>query len=482
MSIKKEIFSGVKYTAIAQYSNVFANLLIGSILSRLLTPSDYGTVALVTVFVTFFALLSDIGFGAGIVQYKELSTKQISSLFNFSILVGLFIAVLFWIASHWIADFYHNKIYIRIGHVFSIPILLSACSTIPAGIMRREKKFKQIGMLTVSTSVFTGIVGIILAFKGFSYWALIIRSILSSFILFVGNLLISRVFVNYSLTLNLRGLSSFGKFSFFNFLFNFVNYFSRNLDNLLIGKYLGAAQLGFYDKSYTLMKLPLDNLMTVITPVMHPILGGNSRDESQIINVHLKLSKLMAMLGVPISVYIYYCRNEIISIVYGGQWLISADSLKWLSLSIWIQMVLSSNGSFFLIQGKSNYYFLGGLLSAVTVIIAVIAGISYGSAELIAFFIMLAFLINLFQGYYLLYKYVLFIPYFTLFNTLKKPVLIGIICFLVLVPFNYYTFGIASGLLLKTFALMFGYLVGLLITKEYKWMLENFGVLLRLKK
>jgi PST family polysaccharide transporter len=474
-SRSKSLFTAIKYTALAQYSNVFINLFIGAVLARLLTPSEYGTVAMVAVFVTFFGLLSDVGLSVGIVQFKELTKIQIGSLFNLSIIMGVVLSASFWLASYWIAEFYNNIVYIRIGQVLSLSILLRAMNAVPVGILRREKKFKEIGIQTVVISFVTGIIGIILAYKGFSYWALIYRMLLGSVFLFAGNFYLARIPLCFCLKLG--GMKPLIKYSGFSFLFNFVNYFSRNLDNLLIGKYMGPAQLGFYDKAYTLMKLPLDNLMTVITPVLHPILSGQSKDKSMIIQVHLKLSKLLAIIGIPISVYVFYSRHEIISIIYGDQWTASAAPLKWLALSIWIQMILSSIGPFYLIEGKTNYHFLSGLLSAITMISAVVAGILYGTIEMVGFFLLIAFTINLFQGYFILYKYVLYMPFSTLMITLKNPMIIGIICFAALVPFNFISLGVILGLTMKTIVLFISTILGLLLTHEHLWVLDNLKTL-----
>ncbi|MFT3682724.1 MAG: lipopolysaccharide biosynthesis protein [Ferruginibacter sp.] len=481
MSVRKEIISGVKYTSIAQYSNIFINLFIGGVLARILTPAEYGTVALITVFVTFFGMFSDVGLSVGIVQFKELSKRQIGSLFNMSILLAIFLAGIFWCCAGLIAKFYNDPKYVHIGHVLCLSIFIRTCTVIPTGINRREKRFKAIGILSVAASIVTGVFGIILAYKGYSYWSLIYRTMLTSFILFVGSLVISKI--PFCFALDLKGMSALFKYSSFNFLFNLVNYFSRNLDNLLIGKFLGSAQIGFYEKAYTLMMLPLDNLMTVITPVLHPVLSSGSQNNAKnSTEVHLKLSKLMAMIGVPVSIYFYFCRIEIITIIYGKQWVTAADALKWLSLSIWIQMILSSTGSFFLVAGKTNFQFITGLLSALTMIAAISAGIYYRSIETVAFFIMVAFVINLLQGHFLLYRYVLHIPFKTIFITLKNPVVIGIICFIAMLPLTYLSLTVFVSILVKSIVLLAGLIAGLMLTKEHKWVLDIFQKMRRSKK
>ncbi len=423
--IKNSLFSGVKFTALAQYSNVFINLFIGAILARLLTPEEFGTVAMVTVFVTFFSLFSDMGISVGIVQYKNLTTDNLSSVFNLSLLIGFLLATGFWFSSYLIADFYDSIEYIQIGKVLSITLFFKAASMTTLGVLRREQKFKQIGIIMVSASFFTGIVGIILAFAGFSYWALIIRSVLSAIYIFIFQYIVVKIPVKPILIF--KGLGAMLRYSFYNFLFQFVNFFSRNLDNVLIGKYLGAQPLGYYEKSYRVMKMPLDNFTTIIAAVIHPVLSNHSRTE--LVNIHVKLVKLLAVVGIPISVLLFHFRSEVITVLFGNQWGPSTEPFKWLALSVWIQMILASTGGIFQASGKINYYFLTGAIAALVTVAAIIFGIMAGTIEKVGFFLLFAFIINFFQGFFILYKFVLKIPLSNLFQTLKIPFITGIVVF-----------------------------------------------------
>lgn len=465
--IRQSFFSGIKHTAIAQYSNVFINLFIGAVLARLLTPEEFGTVAMVTVFVTFFSLFSDMGISVGIVQFRNLTSDNLSSIFNLSLIIGATLGIGFWFSAHLIAGFYNSDKFIKIVQALSIVLLFHAAAMPALGILRRDQKFKQIGLSTVSISLITGIVGIILAYIGFSYWALIIRSILSAVFLFVIQSILAKIRIKA--VWDFKGLFAMLKYSLYNFLFQFVNFFSRNLDNILIGKYLGPEQLGFYEKSYRVMKMPLDNFTTIIAAVTHPVLSNHGNDT--LIKTHLKLIKMLALIGIPISVLLFHFRSEIIIVLFGNQWGPSAEPFKWLALSVWIQMILSSTGGIFQASGKTNYYFLAGILSAIIMVIAIVLGIISDSIEKVGFFLLFAFVINFFQGFYILYKYVLGLSLFEMFKIVTKPFLIGVIAFFSIYMIDRLIQHYWLGVIIKGLTFFTVYLISYYMTGYFKFLI-----------
>ena len=130
-------------------------------------------------------------------------------------------------------------------------------------------------------------------------------------------------------------------------MFNFINYFSRNADNILIGKFFSSSALGYYDKSYRLMMVPVQNLTHVITPVLMPVLSKFQDDKRMVVDAYSKVTKLLATIGFPLSVFLYFSASEIIYILYGAQWEQSIPIFKLLALTVGIQVVLSSTGSIF---------------------------------------------------------------------------------------------------------------------------------------
>jgi len=261
------MLKGFLYTAISKYSKVFIGIIIGAILARLLTPEEFGTVALVTVFIGFFGLLGDMGIGPAIVQKKELTDKDLSSIFGLTIIMAFFLSLVFFLSAGLIAEFYDNPVLIPLVRLLSLVIFFNVIQIVPSAINRKKLRFKEMALVTLSIRIFTGAIAIYLAYNDFSYYSLVIQNIISGFLVFLVFFILYPV--KFTFFLKWEPIKKIASFSSYQFAFNFINYFSRNLDNLLIGKFLGSAPLGYYNKSYSLMMLPVSNLTHVITPVLH---------------------------------------------------------------------------------------------------------------------------------------------------------------------------------------------------------------------
>jgi len=400
-SILKSLSSGIFYTALAKYSGIIISIAIGAVLARLLTPEEFGIVALVTVFVSFFNLLSDFGLGPAVVQNQSLEDKDVHSIFSFSILLGLLLSGLFFLSAPFIAKFYNESELINVSRLLSLAILFYSLQIIPKALFQKALKFKQIGLITVSVQLFSGIIAITLAYKGFSYYALVVQSILVSGISLIIFYFLKPVKIAWRIQFS--AIRKIIRFSSFQFMFNFINYFSRNADNILIGKFLGSAPLGYYDKSYRLMMMPVANLTHVISPVLMPVLSKYQDDKNFVFNSYLKVVKFLATIGFPLSVFLYFSAGDIIHILYGPQWTQSIPVFKLLALTVGIQIVMSSSGSIFQTVNRTDLLFVSGFLSAITMVGGICFGIFIGkSLEVVGYGLIFAFSFNFFQSFYFL--------------------------------------------------------------------------------
>jgi len=395
------MLKGIFYTAISKYSGVIITIVITAILARLLTPAEFGIVALVTVFIGFFNLLGDLGIGPAIVQTRDLTKEDIESIFAFSAVMAFILALIFFLSGNMVSSFYEEPELIPLVRLLSISVFFNILSIVPRALNKKELRFKQMGMVTVGVQTLAGVLAIILAINGFSYYSIVFQNILTGFLLFALFYYLYPVAARFRI--NKAPLKRIAAFSTYQFAFNFINYFSRNLDNILIGKYLGPAALGFYNKSYTLMQLPVSNLTHVITPVLHPILAKHQNDKKIIYNSYKRVVKILAGIGFPVSVFLYFSASDLILVMFGPQWEMSVPVFKILALTVGIQVCLSSTGSIFQATGRTDLLFLTGALSA----ILMISGISYGvfigeSLEDVGYGLILAFTISFFQGFYLL--------------------------------------------------------------------------------
>ena len=423
-NIRKKISSGIFYTALSKYSDVVISIFIGAILARLLTPEEFGIVAIVSVFISFFNLLSSFGISAAVVQNKSLTDNDISSIFSLSIVFGLFLSTIFFLGAPFIASFYNKPILINLARLMALAILIDSLTVVPNAIVLKKLRFKELGIITIIVRIISGVTAVILAYSGFSYYALIIYGILSGLLSFIAYYYLAPIkpsLIRYS------SFKKIAKFSTFQFLFRFINYFANNSDNLLIGKYFSASALGFYDKAYRLMLMPVQNLTFVVTPVLHPVLSEYQNDKQVIYNAYFKIVKLLAIIGFSLSIFLYFNAYEIVNILYGPQWNQSIPVFKLLALGVGIQIVLSSTGSIFQATNRTDLLFYSGFLSTILVLAGILYGVFIGKTLVsVGYGIVIAFSINVFQAFYLLIKYSLNHSFVNFLKVFIFPIILSI--------------------------------------------------------
>ncbi|MFI3270107.1 MAG: lipopolysaccharide biosynthesis protein [Rikenellaceae bacterium] len=427
---KSELSSGVFFTAIAKYSSVIIMLVVSAILARLLTPEDFGTVTIATVILSFFVIISDLGIATAIVQNKQLTETDNNNIFSFTVYLGIGIAIIFYLLSPLVADFYDVKSIVYICRALSINLLFASLNIVPNALLLKAKRFKFIAVRTILVQLVFGAISIFAAFKGLGIYALLINPIGSSIAIFIFNYI--QYPQKFSIHVERESIDKISKYSMYQFLFSIINYFSRNIDNLLIGRYIGIAQLGYYDKSYRLMMLPLSNIAHVITPVLHPLLSEHQDDREYIFKSYLKLLNLLAYVGFPLSVFLYFEASNLIFIVFGSQWADSIPIFKILAISVGAQMLTSSLGSIFQSTNETKRLFKIGNINTATNVMAIVSALVYfGSIKAVAIFITIAFYINAMVSFYYLFDRVFSKSVVKFVSILRNPILLSILLVLI---------------------------------------------------
>ncbi|GEK91064.1 lipopolysaccharide biosynthesis protein [Alkalibacterium kapii] len=454
------------YTAIGKYSIVVVQLLVQAVLSRILTPAEYGIVAAVNIFLVFFQLLADFGIGPAVIQNKELNNKELNDIFSFSLYIAFGLAILFVFLGYPMSLFYGNDVFIPISMILAIAVFFYGILVVPQSILLREKNFKLVNLTTVLGSVVSGVISIILALLDFSYYAIIIGNTARAATLFV--VFYMKTDIKIKLTFNWEPLKKIFAFSRNQFLFNFINYFSRNLDNLLIGRFFSASALAYYDKAYQVSLYPNQVLTSLVTSVIHPILSDYEEEKERIKNVYLRISNLLATLGMPLSVFLFFTAKEVILFLFGGQWDGSVQAFQILALSIWVQMILSSTGGIFQSGNRTDLLLLSGVLSTAFNITGIVIGILMGQIEYVAAFLVLAFTLNLIQANYLLMIKMFKSSLLDFIKVLRKPLYLaimqaGVFWLLPELPLNVF-----FSLVVKGLVFLIVWIIGLFITGEFK--------------
>ena len=429
-NVKKELVSGVIYTAIAKYSNIAVQIIVTAILARLLTPEDYGVVAIATVFIVFFNLLSDIGIGPAIIQFKDLSKHDLNHIFSFTCYLGLMMSVSFFCCSRFVADYYNNDVLVPVCQFLSLAIFFFCLNIVPQNLQYREKRFKYVSLVSLFSYVLTAVIAVVMAIMGMGVYALVAQQIIAIALSF--SIIYWRERLKFYFILDTTPLKRIMSFSIYQFLFNIINYFSRNLDKLLIGRYVGFAPLGQYEKSYRLMMMPLQNISFAVTPVLQPIFSEMQDDLQTMAEKYKKIFTFLSYIGFPLSVVLFFCGKELILLFFGPQWEDAIFPFRVLALTVGLQILNGTTGSIYQSANATKQLFISGCWCALFMTTSFIVAIfGWGTINAVAIGFFIAQLLNSIQVYYLLFK-TLHYPLSHILPVMIKPLIISVVLGIIL--------------------------------------------------
>ena len=438
-STSKQIVKGTYYTAIAKYCSIIISLIVTAILARFVSPSDFGVVAIATVFIFLFYLIGDMGVGTAIIQRKDLSLDDINNLFSFSVYLAIILAVVFALISPLISLFYDSSSLNIILLLLVIQVFFSTTNMVPNALLLKRKEFKFISYRTICIQFIMGVISCIVAISGGGIYALLINPIVGSASIFFLNYKKVQI-LKFFTRPNKDAVHKIFNYSSYQFLFGLQNYIFRNIDKLLIGKYLNMMQLGYYEKSYRLMLMPVQNISNVITPVLQPILSEYQNDINIQSNYFNKVTKLLATIGFPLSIFVFFNAKEIILIVYGDNWVEAIVPFKILSLSVASQMLSSSFGAIYQATNNVKSQLYIGLINTIWSVSMILFGLLYfGTTIGVALMFTIAIIVETIYNWTYVFKYIYNKTVWEFFKIISKPILIAIVLGIELYFFNYFT-------------------------------------------
>ena len=425
MSIKKQILRGSIYTGGAKYFNLFVSLLVTSILARILAPSDFGIIALTTVVMSFFDIIATAGLGPAIIQAKDLTKDKYPDIFSWSIIIALFCFLVFNLAVIPVSIYYHEEKLILILRLLSVQLLFTSLNVFPYSLMLKELRFKELSILSSSNTLLFGVMAVVMAYSGFGIYSLLALPIGNAVMSFIVCFLITRDSIRITLIPRFRPFLDLLQFSVYQFSFNLINYFSRNLDKLLLGKYLGMESLGYYEKSYRLMTLPISTLTNVFAPTIQPVLANYQDDKAVIRDTYNSLTRYLLSLGAVITPFFVFSAEEIIRIIFGPQWGEAVPIFQVLAVSIMFQLVDSLSGGILQSSNNVKYLFISGTICAIVNIASLLVGLLvFGGVLNVAICVAISYIVNFFISTYYINKYAVEQKLQKFYTLLKVPALV----------------------------------------------------------
>jgi O-antigen/teichoic acid export membrane protein len=460
-NLKEKSVKGGFSTIAGQVFSFVISISSTFILARLLLPSDYGLVAMVSAITGIVGVFHDLGLSSAVIQKEHIDQEQVSSVFWINAAISLLLAILISLAAPLLVYFYEEPKLLSITLVFAGSILFTGFSLQHNALMKRQMKFKALSLIQIISTVFSLIVGIVLAYFGFGYWALVAATILnpvtSSFILWIV------CDWRPSITLNISRIRDFLRFGAGMTGFDLLNYFSRNMDNILIGKFAGSIALGLYSKAYQLLMLPINQLRNPLNAVALPVLSTLQSDYVKYANFYRQYLFALAFFSMPIVVYLGVYSEELVMVILGEQWTGAAYIFKILAIAAFVQPVISTQGLVLITTGKVNKYFKTGLVGAITLTTAFAIGIQWGVEGVAMAYSIVVYLTFLPIMWYCFRDSPVSIGMF--FEEVAFPAVFSIICGLVLIFSKAYLVGYPD-----FFSGLIGFFIGA-VTYLFLWIL-----------
>lgn len=399
---------------LGKYSVYLANLVSLMILARLFTPETFGVVASIAVFFLFFQLMAEAGLGPAIINQDKLSPNERDGIFGLTLVLGLLLGATFFLLAPLFERFYGIPGVSTVVPYVAVALFFFAMSIVPNAVLLRQQAFYKIAIAGFLAEV-VSTMGVI----ALSFWIDPLNALAAKGAISAVTMAITVWIFSASTELgqptpgkNFAAVKPLLNFSGYQFGFNFINYFSRNLDNILVGKYMGATALGPYDKAYQLMRYPLMLLTFAMTPAVQPVIRKFAGEPTKVEEIHRDFIFKLSLLGVVVSALMFFLAEWIVLILLGEQWESVIPIIQILSLAIPVQVVLSTIGSFFQAMGRTDLLFVSGVLSATVMVAAIMVGIWKRDLEILCWLLVAAFHINFVQAYFYLYR-----------NVFKKPLI-----------------------------------------------------------
>lgn len=347
------------------------------ILARLLAPADFGLIAMVAAIVGFAALFKDLGLSMATIQKDEITHEQVSMLFWINVIFSGLIAAAIVALSPAISWFYGEPRLTLVSVSLSIVFLFDGLTVQHQAILRRQMRFTALATIQVISTSAGVIAAIVSAMLGSGYWALVIMQGTSVFVFAIAVWLTTGWVPG--LPTRHAGVRSMLEFGANLTGFNILNYFARNLDNVLIGKAWGAKQLGFYSKAYGLLLLPINQITAPVASVAIPVLSRLQSKHDEYIRYYYRAINLIAFITMPLIMLLTALPREIILIILGAQWVDAASIFRVLGFGALFQPVVNPTGWVYISFGQTNRMMHWGFFSVPIIIVSFIAGLPWGA-------------------------------------------------------------------------------------------------------
>lgn len=376
MSVKEQAVKGAMWNAIERFSSQGIQFVLTIVIARLLSPGDYGLVAMLGIFMGVAQIMLDSGFCTALIQKKNRTEADYNTMFYFNIVVALFLYFLLFVSAPVIAGFYNQPALLKVTRVLGLGFVANSFGAVLMARLMIALDFKKLAVASLVAVSLSGIVGVWMAFHGYGVWTLVVQNLMNNSIW--------TVVLWCSVEWRPSWMFSFSSFqSLFGFgtrilVSNLLQTLYTNVYSLAVGKFFAASTLGFFNRASTLGLFPIQNLGNIVQKVSYPILCRYQDDNDKFNKVFVAYLQLSSFLLFPLMTGLSVLSVPVITLLLTEKWLTAASFLRILSLAFMWYPIMQANVLVLDAKGRSDYHMRSEIIKKVVALLLLFSAIPLG--------------------------------------------------------------------------------------------------------
>lgn len=375
-NLKEKTAKGLFWGFLNNSSSQVLNLVLGIFLARLLSPSDYGIVGILAIFTAVAVIFQNSGFLQGLINLKEPQSRDYNSVFWFNLGVSVFFYVLLFISAPWIALFFHQPCLVKVSRILFLILPIYAFGTTYGAYMMKNMMNREIAIIGVVSMTIAGIVAVVLAWRGFSYWSLVANQMVYAICYNIGRLF----YVPWHPTLKwdidpIKKMFGFSSKLLITQLFNTIN---QQLLILVIGRFFSIQSVGLYTQANKWSSMARSTISGAIGQITQPVLVSVSEKREREINVLRKLVRFTAFVVFPVLLGLALVANEFVILVLGEKWTECVPLLQILCIGGAFIPISEIYQNLLISNGRSDIYMWVNICQAIFLFVAIVCLYQFG--------------------------------------------------------------------------------------------------------
>lgn len=391
--LKQKLIASAKWNGLGRLAGMISDFSFGIILARLLLPSDFGVIAILTVFVSFLGVFVNSGFSQALIREKNVSNIDYSTVFYFNLIVAVVVFIISFFSAPYIATFYENpniSLYLR---VLSISLFIDAFVLVQQSILTKEMNFKMLSIISISSSLFSGITSICLAFYGFGIWSLVLKSLLKDSLILLFTIYIVRW--KPQIRFSILSFQKYFRYGVYMLGSSLISQFYNNIFSLTVGKVFSPTILGFYNRAELFKNTLSQNIDGIITGVSYPALASLQDDKVEFVTYYKNILQFSFYVVSILMIGLMLNAEALINVLLGEKWMGSVEILQYLCFIGLLFPINSVTVNSISVTGRSNVYFKFQLYSIIGCLVSLVFGYYLGMIPMIRGFVLISLLLLL---------------------------------------------------------------------------------------